>query len=34
VVARLIDLALDRIGGEDLDQYQSALGQYAAQLSG
>jgi tetratricopeptide (TPR) repeat protein len=33
-VARLINLALDRVGGEDLEQYQWALRQYAAQLSG
>jgi tetratricopeptide (TPR) repeat protein len=33
-VARLIVLALDRIGGEDLGQYERALRNYAAELSG
>jgi tetratricopeptide (TPR) repeat protein len=33
-VARLIVLALDRIGGEDLDHYEWALRNYAAELSG
>ncbi len=33
-VARLIVLALDRIGGEDLEQYEWALRNYAAELSG
>jgi tetratricopeptide (TPR) repeat protein len=33
-VARLINLALDRGGGEDLGQYQWALRQYAAELPG
>jgi tetratricopeptide (TPR) repeat protein len=32
-VARLINLALDRIGGEDLEHYRRALRQYAAELS-
>jgi hypothetical protein len=32
-VARLIVLALDRIGGEDLGDYQWALRNYAAELS-
>jgi tetratricopeptide (TPR) repeat protein len=32
-VARLLNLALDRVGGEDLGQYQWALRQYAADLS-
>jgi len=31
-VARLIVLALDRIGGDDLEHYQRALRQYAADL--
>jgi hypothetical protein len=33
-VARLINLALDRVGGEDLEPCQWALRQYAAELSG
>jgi hypothetical protein len=33
-VARLIVLALDRIGGEDLGNYEWALRNYAAELSG
>ena len=33
-VARLIILALDRIGGEDLGNYEWALRNYAAELSG
>ena len=33
-VARLIVLALDRIGGEELAHYQWALRNYAAELSG
>lgn len=33
-VARLIVLALDRIASEDLGHYESALRNYAAQLSG
>jgi tetratricopeptide (TPR) repeat protein len=33
-VARLIVLALDRIGGEDLGHYEWALRNYAAELSG
>jgi tetratricopeptide (TPR) repeat protein len=33
-VARLIVLALDRIGGEDLEHYEWALRNYAAELSG
>jgi tetratricopeptide (TPR) repeat protein len=33
-VARLIILALDRIGGEDLGNYEWALRHYAAELSG
>jgi hypothetical protein len=32
-VARLLNLPLDRVGGEDLGQYQWALRQYAADLS-
>jgi tetratricopeptide (TPR) repeat protein len=32
-VARLIVLALDRIGGEDLEHYEWALRNYAAELS-
>jgi tetratricopeptide (TPR) repeat protein len=32
-VARLIVLALDRIGGEDLENYEWALRNYAAELS-
>jgi hypothetical protein len=32
-VARLIILALDRIGGDDLGHYQRALRQYAADLT-
>jgi tetratricopeptide (TPR) repeat protein len=33
-VARLIILALERIGGEDLGHYERALRNYAAELSG
>jgi hypothetical protein len=33
-VARLIVLALDRIGGKDLGNYEWALRNYAAELSG
>jgi hypothetical protein len=33
-VARLIVLALDRIGGEDLEHYEWALRDYAEELSG
>lgn len=33
-VGRLIVLALDRIGGEDLGNYERALRNYAAELSG
>jgi hypothetical protein len=32
-VARLIVLALDRIGSEDLEHYKCALRNYAAELS-
>ena len=33
-VARLIVLALDRIGGEDLEHYEWAFRNYAEELSG
>jgi hypothetical protein len=32
-VGRLIVLALDRIGGEDLEHYERSLRNYAAELS-